>query len=186
MTKYKVLKSFPSSDGGYHHLAGEIYKPTKSASRTANLERLGYIEEIPKQPKTVWDLKEGDKYYCILDYGGIVEPRWVEKEQYNQECRREAGNIFLTYAEAEKELARHKAKQILLRDTKGFTPDWSDPNQPKFTVSMCHTDMVLSIVCWHIYNYGVIYFASREDARTSIKIHEKEWKVYLGVEDEDL
>lgn len=63
MKKYKVLKAFPSSDAGYHHLKGATYIPTKSQTRTKNLLELGYIEETPQQSKTVWDLKEGDECY---------------------------------------------------------------------------------------------------------------------------
>ena len=33
------------------------------------------------------------------------------------------------------------------------------------------------------WDLGTIFFATKGDAEESIKKHEKEWKIYLGVED---
>jgi len=35
----------------------------------------------------------------------------------------------------------------------------------------------------HTHQEHKIYFATPEDAKASIKAHEKEWKTYLGVEE---
>lgn len=183
MKAYKVLKEFPSSDGGCIHKEGSRYKPTKSASRTANLERLGYIEEIPEQPKTVWDLKEGDNYYfidTIGNTGGCFSAR--EEDLKYMRRYREVGNCFLTLKEAENELARRKAKQILLRDTKGFKPDWFDNDQGKYGIAYNAVGDRLIIQVEYGYCFAEIYFATKEDAKASIKTHSDAWKAYLGVE----
>lgn len=182
MKAYKVLKEFPSSDGGCIHKEGSRYKPTKSASRTANLERLGYIEELPKQPKTVWDLKVSDTCYHIMTDGLVHKEGWTNQEQ--EQAIRDLGNVFLTREEAEKELARRKAKQILLRDTKGFKPKFgANCSIEDFGYEVQYeidVDGLYAISYKH--NDGTIRFATEEDAKASIKAHEKEWKTYLGVE----
>lgn len=184
MKTYKVIKEFPSSDGGYIHKKDSKYKPTKSAMRTKNLLRLGYIMEIPEQPKTVWDLKEGDICYYLTAMGTIQETT------FNNLAARDCltvGSLFLTIEEAKKELARRKAKQILLRDTKGFKPNWKNLKQAKWYVSYFCNDETLEIDTFGGSDaFCEIYFANEQDAKSSIKAHEKEWKTYLGVKDEDL
>lgn len=184
MTKYKVLKDFVSSDGGFIHKEGSEYQPTKSASRTANLERLGYIEEIPKQPKTVWDLKEGDTYwgielfrltgFCVMEYTFDLRAAHL----------REIGGVFLTEEECKKELARRKAKQILLRDTKGFKPDWSNERQYKYDVYYTHPHgelIVSQAKC--ISNHKDLWFRTKQEALDSIENHRDAWLTYFGVEE---
>lgn len=93
MTKtYKVLKDFPSSDGGFEHKVGKTYKPSQSETRTKALERLGYIKEIPKEPKTVWDLKVGDIYY-VIEHGRVVSGHWNYGDYTPERC---AGDMFLS------------------------------------------------------------------------------------------
>lgn len=190
MIKYKVIKSFPSSDAGYHHLAGEIYKPTQSATRTRNLERLGYIEEIPQRPKTVWDLKEGDNYYFIDTIGNTGGCFSARKEDLKYMRRyREVGNCFLTLKEAENELARRKAKQILERDTKGFKASRSSSRF--YYVCYDIYDHSFDVGYWDTDSCGgeltsPISFATRDDAEASIKAHPDAWKTYFGVDNDDL
>ena len=67
----------------------------------------------PPKPKTVWDLKESDKYWYISDYGQICKSTWT-----NFECeiiRRAIGNCFLTKKEGEFEVERRKVETILLK-----------------------------------------------------------------------
>lgn len=181
MKIYKVLKEFPSSDGGYNHKKDSKYKPTQSNHRTNNLLRLGYIEEIPKQPKTVWDLKEDESCWAIC-WGTVYERVWSEEEDYAH--MRAIGDIFLTKLEAEKELARRKAKQILLRDTKVFR---INPYKDWYLVYYNYHNKKLHISQRSgTNNYGALAFATEEDAKASIKKHQEEWRTYLGVNDEEL
>lgn len=181
MKQYKVLKEFPSSDGRYVHKEGSEYKPTKSVSRTKNLERLGYIEGIPEQPKTIWGLKEGDKYF-VIDCLGVIDQQTWSGSFFDKQSRG-MGNIFLACKEAEKELARRRAKVVLLRDTKGFKPDWKSC---KFGWSVTYEVMGMDPhfkVDWAEWVDETIRFATEEDAEASIKAHEKEWETYLQIED---
>lgn len=68
---------------------------------------------VEPKPKSVWDLKVGDKYYFIDDAQGIIESTWVnETIDIN---RRNIGNCFLTRKDAEFEVMRRKVENILLK-----------------------------------------------------------------------
>lgn len=160
----------------------------------------GFIKEIRRpKSKTVYDLKVGDIYFRINANASIGVFNYADDR--DDEGARAIGNMFLSRGDAEKELARRKAKQILLRDTKDFKPDchgegnlnctWTIKwkrhyidykdaqgcmkDKPVWKLKIIHAD--------DIYDQNLIYFASEEDAEASIKAHEKEWKIYLGVED---
>lgn len=67
----------------------------------------------PPKPKTVWDLKYGDRYYYISPNGNVWANKW-------EDCtidsgRRSIGNCFLTYEEAKFEVERRKVEAILLK-----------------------------------------------------------------------
>lgn len=59
-----------------------------------------------KQPKTIWDLEEGENFWSINDQN--EEPF---RTTYFLEIRRDIGNCFLTKPEAEKELKKRQAIQ---------------------------------------------------------------------------
>lgn len=64
----------------------------------------------PPKPKTVWDLKESDKYWYISDYGQICKSTWT-----NFECeiiRRAIGNCFLTKKKANLKLKDARLKPL--------------------------------------------------------------------------
>lgn len=149
-------------------------------------ELMEAYEPLPDEvgrPKTVYDLKEGDKFWA-LELSNITGFDVGEHEFNLRACHlREIGDIFLTKEEAEKELARRKAKQILLRDTKGFKPDWSTQSD-KYAVSYGSLGHKLMIGIWvFTCPHDGPWFDTKEDAADSIKAHPNEWKTYLGVEE---
>ena len=71
---------------------------------------------IKPAPKSVWDLKHGDKYYNIVytaDGFRVRCYRWGNI-LYDREAR-DIGNVFLTEEEAEFEIERRKVEAILLK-----------------------------------------------------------------------
>lgn len=80
----------------------------------------------PEKIKTVWDLKEGDKYCVICNTGQIMHCEWycgnTDKERRNQ------GNIFLTDEEALKESKRRlfnaKAQKFTSRNGDNTYYEW--------------------------------------------------------------
>lgn len=202
MKKYVLKKDLPTFEAGclfeMNNNGDLVFVETASGARIKTLNLIAYaaqtisqfpsiltdwFEEIPEKPRTVWDLEEGDEWYFI-NYS--TDSCYISSTN-NLSCIkafREIGNVFLTREAAEKELARRKAKTILERDAKGFKPDWTANNQNKHIVFYCHKHCHLCTDFWSTYNAGDMYFATREDAEASIKAHEKEWKIYLGVEGE--
>lgn len=188
MKYYKLIKPLPlyevGDDGFYIDSEGNLQHATASCGEVVYGAKVlvshphiltDWFEGIPEKPKTACELKDGDEWYFI---------------NYNLSCIqsfREVGNVFLTRKDAEKELARRKAKVILERDTKGFKPDWRlitlydnnfymvcyDYYDKSFRVKPSGSEQIL----------GVIYFATKEDAEESIRKHRKEWKAYLGMEE---
>lgn len=142
-----------------------------------------WFEEIEEQPKTVWDLRQGDVCWKI-DIGWDMGYTDIFYSSYARDLR-DIGDLFVTEEEANKELARRKAKVILERDTKGFKPDWNNSNQKKISV---YYDCALKEFQIYFYNSScqdLLYFSTYEDAKASIKNHRQEWLTYLGVKEDD-
>lgn len=68
---------------------------------------------VPPKPKTIWDLKIKDDYWCINNYKGNFRFTWDNCVVDNY--RRSMGNCFLTEKEAEFEAERRKVEAILLK-----------------------------------------------------------------------
>ena len=136
--------------------------------------------EAPKLEK--WEPEWGDEYYRVTEHGVIVKEGWGNN--CLDDGAREIGNVFRTKEEAEKAVEWLKARKVLYDDAKGFKPDWGNSDEEKWAVYYdaryggLHTDW-----CQEIVDRPGPYFATEEDVKTSIKTHEKEWKVYLGVEE---
>lgn len=141
-----------------------------------------WFEEIPERPKTVWDLEKGDKCWIVRcsDCSAPYADRYTWYGDDMLRHFRDMGELFLTEQEAERHIERSKARAILLRDTKGFKPDYG---------SHSHGHQVYLIdgeleIDYCPFQDGTIRFATEEDAEESIDKHRKEWLTYLGVEDE--
>lgn len=67
----------------------------------------------PPKPKTVWDLKYGDRYYYISPNGNVWANKWDDCTVDSD--RRSLGNCFLSFKEAEFEAKRRAVETILLK-----------------------------------------------------------------------
>ena len=124
MKKYKLLKDLPRAKAGEvviitnaHSNNPWILKINKWNEDETQRPRLAYIhtrnvdewlEEIPEKPKSVFDLKEWDDFYFIINniiFENIVTD-CVSFKDYLKEW-----NIFLSKEEAEAELEKRKAIQ---------------------------------------------------------------------------
>lgn len=187
MKKYKVLKECINPIRVELVKEGDIITEddcclAKDSILLARMSMEGFVEEIPEQPKTVWDLKDGDGWFYIEPEctGPLIyithSDKWLS-------TYRELGLAFLSKIEAKKELARRKAKVILEGDTKGFKPNPNNADEWKYYVdySMTAQELIAVIEINHLSHD--IYFATKEDAEDSIDTHPNEWKAYLGVEE---
>lgn len=186
MKKIKDLRSGEVFNGefwiakiedGRRELLDELDVPEDLAGYEIIVEEKKYGGRAPKR---------NDRYWYIDAEGYIQSAVWGNIDIHltgADEKRFECGSAFWTEEEAEKELARRKAYVILKEDTKGFVPDWNDNDERKYFVGYrWGKGLVVDHNLRHQWLEGP-YFATGEDARASIKVHEKEWKTWLGVEE---
>lgn len=125
------------------------------------------IEKIPHKPKSVWDLKEEDKYYYINCYGEIDSTFYDRDEDVDIiKC----GNAFLTEEEAEFEVERRKCEAVLLKYGTRDLMSFGDINDHKYYIYYDHYINDLTIQFLNCLNYqGTIYFETKELAQKAIE-----------------
>ncbi len=164
--KYKAGEMFHISQKGnlVHTDSGQLAYSKKDLEEYPTILGDWFVETL-EEPKTVGDLKEGDKCYrAWLEgaYTKIMPELW--KDTLEQRHAREYNNIFLTLDDAVRSVQRDRAQAILQRDTKGFKPDWSNGNQAKYLVYYGYECTTLTVRSVYWRKYGNIHFATREDA----------------------
>lgn len=197
MKRYKLLKNLPTFNAGdkfYINDCGDLVLGTKHNSDPQTewgivaycrqtLEKFPNIldewfEKISEEPKTMYDLERGDRYYIVLPNGDIESDLWTNS-LFDIE-RRDMGSICLTEEEAIKVRDYCKARAILKRDAKGFKPKWGK----EWSWGVIFNDAGGTLnACMQQDNDGTIRFETEADTKESIHKHEKEWKTYLGVEE---
>ena len=142
-----------------------------------------YIEK----PKSVWNLKKGDKYYYLSVYCKISEFIW-DDTPFDKNVL-ELGNGFLTKEEAEFELERRKIEVKMLRLGGRRTLDYNDETDVFFIdYNPIHEDVEINSLVPNnssIQPQGIIYFDFYFDAKEAInKIGKDRIKKYIfGVEE---
>lgn len=134
-----------------------------------------------------WLRRESDNIPVYSDYDLENHPNILKDwfEEIPEENKRWRASIyFKTEEEAKKARDWLKAFTVLRDDTKGFKPNWKDKTEDKYFVAYDHyeEEFWIGFVSWQ--QGRPIYFKSKEDAKASIKAHEKEWLTYFSVEDE--
>lgn len=136
------------------------------------------IEKIPQKPKTVWDLKEEDKYYYIDCYGEINSTFYDRDEDVDIiKC----GNAFLTEKEARFEVERRKCEAILLKYGTRDMRSLGDIDAHKYFIVYNNYYNELSISFNQSENsQGTIHFESKEMAQKAIEeVGEDRLKKYV-------
>lgn len=195
MTKYELIKDLPTfkkgevfvlmSTGLHRYSDGLMAYAKETLDKFPNILK-DWFKEVD-DPNGRWEPKEGDWYYYVnyYDPGTSVDyVRWADDE-YDRAAL-SIGNVYKTENEAEKAAEWLKARKVLFDDAKGFKPNWKDAQEPKWSVVWywvgIHKGLVIDYDNSETYGPGP-FFATVEDAEASIKAHEKEWKIYLGVEE---
>lgn len=130
---------------------------------------------VKPEPKTVWDLKDGDKYYLISHTGKVERITW-DDDKFDLR-RREIGNVFLTKEEAEFELERRKCESIMLKYGRR-TFKYGDDN---YLFRFDNIYKKLEVEVWRTCHFqGTIYFDTEELAKKAInEIGEERLKKYV-------
>lgn len=106
--KVKLLKELP-----WYKVGQEVETDSNGDFRgyilysTAQLIKAWWAEEI-KAPKTVWDLKDGDRYLYLIDDGREDSTIWDDDRK--DEERRQYNNCFLTSEDVDMELLRRESR----------------------------------------------------------------------------
>lgn len=195
MKRYKLLKDLPTFDKGdifrIDEDSGCLVREKDGVVAYApyTLERFNildsdWFEEITEGER--WRAYKGDLYWYVSSYGEARDATCSGMELYcsTDDCRYSIGNYFKTEEEAKKAVEWLKAFTVLRDDTKGFKPDWWNCDKEQWVVEYRpHDDVQLVADYYRYVQNGVIYFATKDDALESIKKHEREWKIYYGVEE---
>lgn len=130
---------------------------------------------VKPKPKTVWDLEDGDKYYLINHYGGVIQCTW-DGSEYDL-ARRECGNALLTYEEVKFEEGRQKCEAIMLK----YGRRTFKPRDNNYIIRFDNDDKQTFVDFWRLNQFqGVIYFDTQELAQKAIdEIGEESLKKYV-------
>lgn len=139
---------------------------------------------IVKVPKTVYDLKDGDRYFFLMVSGIVQEGIW-RNDDSNFDMERRIGNTFLTIEDAKFASERLKVIAELKKYAKEFSDEeWSNAKLPKYYISYSYGSGLGVCASWIVKN-SKLYFESKEKAQEAI-----EWvgedrikKYYLGVKE---
>ena len=115
------------------------------------------------KPKSVWNLKDGDRYFVLYHDGDMADYKWKGDTSLGA-CYRDYGNIFLTRDEAEKDVERRKVETLLL---KYGGRRWFKDGVENWLIVLMEDRLT-----WFIYNesiQGVIYFDTEEQAEKAIE-----------------
>lgn len=139
------------------------------------------LELYIDKPKTVWDLKIGNKCYFATVIGHVFPGIW---NNWNVQIEnRKLGNCFLTKEEAEYELERREIEAEMLR--LGGRREFKKGERNWYIFYDFHNDYIDDYYNMHAsYGRGMIYFDSEEKAEEAVEIIGKDRikKYIFGVE----
>lgn len=140
--------------------------------RNELISKVDAILEKENKPKTVWDLKRGDKYYLIMIDGEI---KFFTFDNHPFDVRtREIRNMFLTQEEAQFELERRKIKVIMSKYSRSF-----ECGRCNWIIFYDYVHKAIDVTYSTNYDYGTIYFESQKIAQQVIdEIGEDRLKKY--------
>ena len=192
MKRYKLLKDTPAFKAGtecYIEDAGHIV-PCRGISYTIvhkdQLEKspsilTDWFEEI-KEP-TRWKPEIDERYYWSGSNGLVCHNIWAGDSI--DRSRFEIGNYFQTEEEAKRVVEYLKALAVVRGDA---TTKFVEGGE-NWIVFYNANDNALHLDCnfSHIRNgvFGLPYFATEDDAKSSIEQHKNEWLTIFGVEEEE-
>lgn len=143
----------------------------------------GFMELLEKpKPKTVWDLKYGDRYFFLTASAEEIVQVWSnDSSDFN---RLRIGNIFLTAEDAE--FARERLKVIaeLKKYAKEFSDgEWKDNKTQKYYIVYRYSGDYIRSIFTYTSKDSVLYFESPEKIQEAIDAvgEDRIKKYYFGV-----
>lgn len=123
----------------------------------------------------------GDIYWCIDSDGEIIERRWLNNEVNKYDYL--SANTYRELEEIEQARER-KLAEIRLQRTSTFEPDFENGNGG-YIVNYDYINQKLECydLLWND-SGEIVRYATREDAKKSIKENEADWLKYLGIKED--
>lgn len=130
----------------------------------------------PHEPKTVWDLEDGDKYCFVDECGDARHVTW--HGGWIQIRIRKQGNMFLTKEEAEFEVKR----RVVYAKVRKYARPFKNKERNFYPYYDCSNDMI-GFHFDYSFKSPMDYFGSIEDIQKAIaEVGEEDFKkYYLGV-----
>lgn len=196
--KYKLKKPLPGVEAGAEleevNGSGSLYigeKCVVTSYQMRAMEDQGttneWLEEVPQEPKVLGQYVpacSGEPFgntHVVNLHGDAHLVQSLPLRHIRHLAN--LGLSFETKEECQKWAEWLEARATLMRDTKGFKPNWQNPDARKIYVYWDYALDKLATAWNCTMNEGLIYFATHADADASLRVHAREWKVYLGVGD---
>ena len=190
MKRYKLKRDIPAFKAGevfYLSDAGNLFRESDNMpvygwtiiDKNPNI-LTDWFEEIKKP--TRWKPEMSQTYYYVGGDGRVYDDTWVNDSAVDN-GRFEIGNCFQTEEEAERVKEYLKALAVVRGDaTSKFNEDESN-YYVYYSFEINSLRLGCSWNCIKNGTFGLPYFATREDAKRSIKLHKNEWLTIFGVKE---
>lgn len=139
---------------------------------------------IVKMPKTVYDLKYGDKYFFLTTIGTIMTGVWHNDDSDHNMLR--FGNVFLTEEDAKFASKRLKVIAELKKYAKEFSDEeWKNRYLNKHCIRYDSQSCRVYVMVSFFVKGTELYFETKEKAQEAIKWvgEDRVKKYYLGVKE---
>lgn len=142
-----------------------------------------WFEEMEEPTDSAhWEPKDGEEYWYIGDDSSIRSIRFSSYDG-DDVNRLAIGNVYLTKTECEKARER-KLAEVRLQRTSTFKPDFKNGKGGWIVGYDYEEDRLLAMPIDYI-DYGeIVRYATRADAKKSIKENREDWLKYFGIEED--
>ena len=198
MRLYKLLRDTPTIKAGT--MFREVVSDFDGARELARVTPIGaktspqftiqdidnfdeWFEEIKEPTDSIhWKPKKGDQVFLLGGNGQIFSSSWVGANSDNKWL--EFGNTYHTEEEC-KEAYERKLAEVRLRKTSDFEPIF-ESEYGGWIVYFDYENRMLD--CAKVFSCDrgeLVHYATKEDAKKSIKENERDWKIYFGIKEEE-
>ena len=142
-----------------------------------------WFEEIKEPVDSIhWKPKKDDEYFWMNSYGETQPDVW-DGDSIDI-MRLALGMIYRTEEECERARER-KLAEVRLRQTSDFKPGFENGNGG-WVVFYSYADKELHSMRDSCTDSGeLVRYETEEEAEKSIKAHERDWKIYFGIKEEE-
>ena len=202
MKSYKLLKDLPTFKAGqlaYISKTGNLIAGTPENQKTTETGLIimiyhettlkkfpniltEWFEEIKEPTDSIhWKPKIGDRCFVLENTNIRLTAYTGMLRDYNAY---RTGRVFRTEEECEKALDRELAK-VRLQRTSTFKPDFENGNGGYIVDYDYINKKIECCDCFWNDSGEIVRYATKEDAKKSIKENEQDWKIYFGIDPSD-